>query len=133
MYKGILTYVQGSEEKPGCMFILELTGLKNPLTSGDVASMAEELYGGRSILSSIPAKLVFIRWKKPLTSSVSRIGQGKGEQKCSTIRLQDLKLCQIMSKLSLVVYKLQKVSSHTCSSTGADTRCAGFNPSRYRP
>ncbi|KAM0461961.1 hypothetical protein ACHAPV_002542 [Trichoderma viride] len=90
MYEGILTYVQGSEEKLGRMFIPGLTGLKNPLTLGDVAFMTEELYSGRSILSGIPTKLVLIRWKKPVTSSVSRIGEGKDEQKCSTIRLQDL-------------------------------------------
>jgi tRNA A37 threonylcarbamoyladenosine dehydratase len=90
MYEGILTYVQGSEEKLARMFVPGTTGLKTPLTLGDVAFMSEELYSGRSILSGIPTKLVLIRWRKPETCSMTVIGEGKDEQKCSTIRLRDL-------------------------------------------
>ncbi|KAM0245485.1 hypothetical protein ACHAQJ_010545 [Trichoderma viride] len=90
MYEGILTYVQGSEEKLARMFVPGTTGLKTPLTLGDVAFMSEELYSGRSILSGIPTKLVLIRWRKPDTCSMVVIGEGKDEQKCSTIRLRDL-------------------------------------------
>ncbi|RFU79835.1 hypothetical protein TARUN_2430 [Trichoderma arundinaceum] len=90
MYEGILTYVQGSEEKLARLFVPGTTGLKTPLTLGDVAFMSEELYGGRSILSGIPTKLVLIRWRKPGTCSMVVIGEGKDEQKCSTVRLRDL-------------------------------------------
>ncbi|EGR46807.1 uncharacterized protein TRIREDRAFT_65672 [Trichoderma reesei QM6a] len=90
MYEGILTYVQGSEEKLARLFVPDTTGLKTPLTLGDVAFLTEELYNGRSILSGIPTRLVLIRWKKPETSSMTVIGEGKDEQKCSTIRLRDL-------------------------------------------
>ncbi|KAL6882930.1 hypothetical protein HDV57DRAFT_509286 [Trichoderma longibrachiatum] len=90
MYEGILTYVQGSEEKLARLFVPDTTGLKTPLTLGDVAFLTEELYNGRSILSGIPTRLVLIRWEKPETSSMTVIGEGKDEQKCSTIRLRDL-------------------------------------------
>lgn len=49
--------------------------------------MSEELYGGRSILSGIPMKLVLVEWQKPVTPSVSWTGEVKDEQKCSTIWL----------------------------------------------
>ncbi|KAH6605270.1 hypothetical protein Trco_006977 [Trichoderma cornu-damae] len=90
MYEGILTFVQGSEEKLARLFVPGTTGLKMPLTLGDVAFMSEELYRGRSILSGIPTKLVLIRWRKPETCSMVVIGEGKDEQRCSTIRLRDL-------------------------------------------
>jgi hypothetical protein len=61
MYEDILTDVQGSEEKLARMFVPGTTGLKTPLTFGDVTFMSEELYSGRSILSGILTKLVLIR------------------------------------------------------------------------
>lgn len=90
MYEGIFTYVQGSEDKLARLFVPGVTGLKLPLTMGDVAFLSEEVYRGRSIISGIPTKLVLIRWRKPEGSSMNVIGEGKEEQKCSNIRLQDL-------------------------------------------
>ncbi|KAL7800112.1 hypothetical protein V8C37DRAFT_364154 [Trichoderma ceciliae] len=90
MYEGILAYIQGSEEKLARMFVPGTTGLKTPLTLGDVAFLSEELYRGRSVLSGIPTKLVLIRWRRPEACSMVVIGEGEDEQKCSTIRLRDL-------------------------------------------
>ena len=90
MYEGILTYVQGSEEKLARLSEPGLVGLKLPLTLGDIAFLAEELYHSRSIITGIPTKLVLIRWRKPETTSVNIIGEGKDIQKSSTVLLRDL-------------------------------------------
>ncbi|PNY22893.1 tRNA threonylcarbamoyladenosine dehydratase 2 [Tolypocladium capitatum] len=90
MYEGILTYVQGSEEKLARLFEPGTIGLKTPLTLGDVAFLAEELYHARSIISGIPTRLVLIRWRKPETSSMKVMGEGKDMQKSSTVSLRDL-------------------------------------------
>ncbi|KAG6001739.1 hypothetical protein E4U21_003878 [Claviceps maximensis] len=90
MYEGILTYVQGSEERLARTLGLDTIGLKTPLTMGDVAFLSEELYHGRSIISGISTKLVLIRWRRPDGPNMHVIGEGKDVQKCSTIRLRDL-------------------------------------------
>ncbi|KYK58944.1 ThiF domain protein [Drechmeria coniospora] len=90
MYESIFNYVQGSEEKLARMFEPGVIGVKTPLTMGDVAFLAEELYHARSIISGISTKLVLIRWRKPEVTNLNIIGEGKDVQKCSTIRLRDL-------------------------------------------
>ncbi|KOS20791.1 Uncharacterized protein ESCO_004123 [Escovopsis weberi] len=91
MYESILTYVQSSEEKLARLFAPGTTGLKIPLTVGDCAFMAEELFRSRSAVSGIPTKLVLIRWRRPQDGNMSVIGEGtESEQKCSTVRLRDL-------------------------------------------
>ncbi len=90
MYDGILTYVQGSEERLARLFVPETTGLKSPVTVGDVAFLAEELYQARSVVTGIPTRLVLIRWRRPASANFSVIGEGKDTQKCSTIQLRDL-------------------------------------------
>ncbi|KAM5348843.1 hypothetical protein ACJ41O_008666 [Fusarium nematophilum] len=92
MYDGMLASLQGYEDK-----LARVTnggevvvGLKVPVTVGDVAFLAEELYRGRSVVSGISTKLVVIRWRRPEASSVTTLGEGKDEQKCSTVRLSDL-------------------------------------------
>ncbi|KND87815.1 tRNA threonylcarbamoyladenosine dehydratase 2 [Tolypocladium ophioglossoides CBS 100239] len=90
MYEGILTYVQGSEEKLARLFEPGTVGLKTPLTVGDIAFLTEELYHARSIITGIPTKLVLIRWRRPETTSMNIMGEGKDMQKSSTVRLRDL-------------------------------------------
>ncbi|KAM3473603.1 hypothetical protein MY8738_008296 [Beauveria namnaoensis] len=91
MYDGIVNYVQSTEEKLARLFAPDLVGLRSPITVGDVAFLAEELYHARSIITGIPTRLVLIRWRRPEAINVSVIGQGTAEeQKCSTIRLRDL-------------------------------------------
>ncbi|KAG5923318.1 hypothetical protein E4U42_004991 [Claviceps africana] len=90
MYEGILTYVQGSEERLARTLGLDTIGLKTPLTTGDVAFLSEELYHGRSVISGISTKLVLIRWRRPEASNMHVIGEGKHVQKCSTVQLRDL-------------------------------------------
>ena len=90
MYEGILTYVQGCEERLARLFVPDTTGLKSPVTVGDVAFLAEELYQARSIITGIPTRLVLIRWRRPESANISVIGEGKDVQKCSTVQLRDL-------------------------------------------
>ncbi|KHO01377.1 Molybdenum cofactor biosynthesis, MoeB [Metarhizium album ARSEF 1941] len=90
MYEGMMTYVQGSEDRLARILGLDTVGLKTPLTSGDVAFLAEELYHGRSAVSGISTKLALIRWQRPQHTNMTVIGEGKDMQKCSTVRLRDL-------------------------------------------
>ncbi|KAK0613134.1 hypothetical protein B0T17DRAFT_542936 [Bombardia bombarda] len=94
MYDGILAFVRGTEQKMVRMTTENpaeaSAGLKVPVTAGDIAFLVEELYKGRSVVTGIPTKLVLVRWKKPLGSTLVRIGDGKMEQKSSNIRLRDL-------------------------------------------
>ncbi|KAK2067400.1 hypothetical protein P8C59_001147 [Phyllachora maydis] len=96
MYEGILAYVQGTEEK--LMRALEkgapsedvALGLKIPITTGDIAFLAEELYGGRSVVTGLPTRLVLTRWRKPETSILVTVGGGETVQRSSDLRLRDL-------------------------------------------
>jgi len=94
MYDGILAFIQSSEEKiirtaeggsqQDCL------GLKVPVTTGDIAFLAEELYKGRSVVTGIPTKLALVRWNKPEASTLIRIQSGEVEQKSSNVKLSDL-------------------------------------------
>lgn len=91
MYDGILNYIQGSEEKIARRFHPGMIGLKVPMTTNDVAFMADDLYHGRSVLSGIPTRIVLIRWRQPTESTVDIIGEGTSdEQRCSKLRFSDL-------------------------------------------
>lgn len=90
MYDGIMAFVQSSEERLSRLFAPDTTGLKCPITVGDVSFLVDELYHARSIITGISTRLVLIRWRKPTTSSMDVIGEGKLEQKCSTVKLGDL-------------------------------------------
>ncbi|CAP67572.1 uncharacterized protein PODANS_1_14670 [Podospora anserina S mat+] len=94
MYEAILAYVQASEEKVVRMIEGGRTdvcvGLKVPITPGDIAFLIEEAFRGRSAVTGVPTKLMLIRWRKPATTTLVRIGEGKDEQKSSNLRLRDL-------------------------------------------
>lgn len=90
MYDQIINYVQSSEEKLARQWMPDIIGLRSPITVGDVAFLADELYNGRSAITGIPTRLMLIRWRRPETANVSVIGEGREVQKCSTIRLRDL-------------------------------------------
>lgn len=94
MYEAILAYVQASEEKVVRMIEGGRTdvcvGLKVPITPGDIAFLVEEAFRGRSAVTGVSTKLMLIRWRKPATTTLVRIGEGKDEQKSSNLRLRDL-------------------------------------------
>lgn len=95
MYDTMLGFVQGTEEKLARQTADSTDpdvarGLKVPLTIGDVAFLAEDLWRGRSAITGISTRLVLVRWHKPTTATMLRIGEGADEQKSSNVRLRDL-------------------------------------------
>jgi hypothetical protein len=91
MHDGILTALQGSEEKmvrqmtPGHDFKIAI-GLKIPITIGDVAFLTEEVFRGRSAITGLPTRLALLRWRRPTKTTLINI-EG---QKSSDVKLSDL-------------------------------------------
>ncbi|KAG7139545.1 tRNA threonylcarbamoyladenosine dehydratase 2 like protein [Verticillium longisporum] len=95
MYDSILAFIQSTEEKlarmtEGSSDPEVAKGLKTPITPGDIAFLAEELWRGRSAVTGIPTRNVLIRWRKPEGKTMVRIGEDADEQKSSNVRLGDL-------------------------------------------
>ncbi|KAI1427446.1 ubiquitin-protein ligase molybdopterin-converting factor [Xylaria sp. FL1777] len=96
MYEGLLASVQGGEEKVlrhqtgGDPSIS--VGLKTPISTADIAFLAEEIYKGRSAITGLTTRLILTRWRKPTDSILVKIGKGKNEQKSSNLKLADLVL-----------------------------------------
>lgn len=94
LYDAILAFLQSTEEKIVRLTTEGLTsaplGLKIPITTKDIAFIADEIYGGRSAISGTPTKLVLVRWEKPAGSTLMGIGEGDSEQKSSRLRLHEL-------------------------------------------
>lgn len=65
-------------------------GLRIPLTVSDVAFLVEEVYRGRSVLSSLPTRLVLVRWRRPKESILRVLGDGSDQQKSTNLRMSDL-------------------------------------------
>ncbi|KAI5867478.1 ubiquitin-protein ligase molybdopterin-converting factor [Durotheca rogersii] len=94
MYEGLLAAVQGSEER----LVRHATGgdpavtlgLKIPLTAADTAFLVEEVFKGRSAVTALPTRLTLLRWRRPASSILVRVGEGAHEQKSTSLRLADL-------------------------------------------
>lgn len=94
MYEGLLAAVQGGEER----ILRHMTsgdasitmGLRVPMTPGDTAFLAEEIFKGRSAITGLTTRLTLVRWRKPASSILVRIGEGSNEQKSSNVKLHDL-------------------------------------------
>ncbi|KAI0172561.1 ubiquitin-protein ligase molybdopterin-converting factor [Hypoxylon sp. FL1284] len=94
MYDGLLAAVQGGEEK----ILRHMTGgdasvtlgLRVPITSGDMAFLVEETFKGRSAITGLTTRLTLVRWRKPASSILVRIGEGSNEQKSSNVKLHNL-------------------------------------------
>ncbi|KAL7620917.1 hypothetical protein AAE478_008227 [Parahypoxylon ruwenzoriense] len=94
MYDGLLAAVQGGEERilrsmtngdPGITL-----GLKIPITAADTAFLVEEIFKGRSAITGLTTRLTLVRWRKPTSSILVRIGEGANEQKSSNVQLKDV-------------------------------------------
>ncbi|KAI1506030.1 hypothetical protein F5X99DRAFT_177872 [Biscogniauxia marginata] len=94
MYESLLAAVQGGEEK----ILRHMTGgdpsitlgLKVPITTGDMAFLVEEIFKGRSAITGLTTRLTLVRWRKPTSTTLIRIGEEPNEQKSSNIKLEDL-------------------------------------------
>lgn len=89
MYDGILGALQGAEERLARSMGFESQGLKIPLTQDDVGYLVEEVYHGRSIISSLSTRLVLSRWNKPAEDFIDKRTPG---QKNSLLQMKDLVL-----------------------------------------
>ena len=65
MYDNILTNLQGLEERLARHEGADSTGLRIPVTKDDVGYLIEEVYRGKSVVSSLPTRLALVRWKVP--------------------------------------------------------------------
>lgn len=78
------------------------TGIKVPLNISDVAFLIEDVFRGRSVVSGSYTRLILIRWRKPESDILVRIGEGEHLQKTTNLRLGDL-VC--MTKEEAVVHE----------------------------
>ncbi|KAK8074972.1 hypothetical protein PG997_009635 [Apiospora hydei] len=94
MHDGMLAGLQSTEEKVvryaagGDPAVA--VGLKIPINIGDVAFLTEEVYRGRSAITGLTNRLHLIRWRKPKSSTMIKIGDGENAQKSSNVKLGDL-------------------------------------------
>lgn len=65
MYDNILSALQGLEERLVRQQSGDGIGLKIPVTKEDVGYLVEEVYRGKSVVTSLPNRLALIRWKAP--------------------------------------------------------------------
>ncbi|KAK6432884.1 hypothetical protein LTR95_010945 [Oleoguttula sp. CCFEE 5521] len=65
MYDGILTQLQGLEERLAQANGASEQGVRMPVTSDDVGYLVEEVFRGRSVISGLASRLALARWRKP--------------------------------------------------------------------
>lgn len=94
LYDGILSHLQGIEERVATAFGTDTVGLKLPVTKDDVGYLVEEVYRGKSVVSGIPTRLALIRWRPPprmnKEGGVVETRWGGGQQKNSKLELSEL-------------------------------------------
>lgn len=65
MYDNILANLQGLEERLARHEGADSLGLRIPVTKDDVGYLVEEVYRGKSVVSSLPTRLALVRWNMP--------------------------------------------------------------------
>ena len=65
MYDGLLSTLQGFEQRLARHNGIDAVGLKTPITQDDVGYLVEEVWRGRSVVSGLASRLALVRWKKP--------------------------------------------------------------------
>ncbi|KAI9729832.1 MAG: hypothetical protein M1834_006580 [Cirrosporium novae-zelandiae] len=87
MYDGILANLQGIEERLARWAGEDALGLRIPVNKNDVGYLVEEVYKGKSVVTSLPTRLVLIRWE---ASSDYTPDQRWDGQKVAKLNLNDL-------------------------------------------
>lgn len=87
MYEGVLTQLQGLEERLARSSGFDTVGLRVPLTADDVGYLVEEVFRGRSVVSGLSTRLALTRWRKPSGDWVRTDTPG---QKADRLALGDL-------------------------------------------
>ena len=88
MYDSMLSTLQGLEERLAKDTVIDIRGLKIPITKGDIGYLVEEVFRGKSVVSGIPTRLTLIRWKAP--DQGYRPDEDWEGQKSSRLKLSDL-------------------------------------------
>ncbi|KUI55977.1 tRNA threonylcarbamoyladenosine dehydratase 2 [Cytospora mali] len=93
-FDSVFSIVQANEERlvraePGAPVDVAV-GLRITLSVADVSFLVEEMYRGRSAISSLPTSLFLMRWRKPQGSILQTTGEGEDQQKWTTLRMSDL-------------------------------------------
>ena len=88
MYDGILSGLQGLEERLAREAGQDPLGLKILVTKDDVGYIVEEVYRGRSVVSGLPTRLALTRGRRPQDGF--RIDRRWEGQKSSTMELGEL-------------------------------------------
>ncbi|KAL8671635.1 MAG: hypothetical protein Q9168_003862 [Polycauliona sp. 1 TL-2023] len=88
MYDGILSGLQGQEERLARTAGQDPMGLKVPVSKDDVGYLVEEVFRSKSVISGLPTRLVLTRWRAPQDGIwVDRRWEG---QKHAKLQLEDL-------------------------------------------
>ena len=88
MYENILSTLQGLEERLAKDTVVDVRGLKIPITKDDIGYLIEEVYRGKSVVSGVPTRLTLTRWKAP--EKGYRPDEDWEGQKSSVFRLNEL-------------------------------------------
>ncbi|KAL8952048.1 MAG: hypothetical protein Q9222_002000 [Ikaeria aurantiellina] len=88
MYDGILSGLQGLEERLARAAGQDPLGLRVPLTKNDVGYMIEEVFRGKSVVSGLATRLALTRWTAPPNGI--GIDQRLAGQISSTVELEHL-------------------------------------------
>lgn len=98
MYENILSTLQGLEERLAKDTVVDVRGLKIPITKDDIGYLIEEVYRGKSVVSGLPTRLTLTRWKA--AEKGYRPDEDWEGQKCSVFRLQEL-VCMTKEEASV--------------------------------
>ena len=89
MYDGILSNLQGLEERLARWAGQDTVGLRLPARLEDVGYLVEEVYRGRSVVSGLPTRLALIRWKWQ-KDNAGVVDASCSGQKCIRLALNEL-------------------------------------------
>lgn len=89
MYDGIQSSLQGFEERLARWAGEDANGLRLPIRQEDIGYLVEEVYKGKSIISSLSTRLALIRWKWPADHASLVVTDCPG-QKSARLTLKDL-------------------------------------------
>lgn len=92
MYEGILSALQGMEERLARNDKQNAVGLRLPLSREDVGYLVEEVFRGKSVVSGLTNRLALVRWRRPATGFVMQTSYEAEGQKFTELDKLDLVL-----------------------------------------
>lgn len=91
LYENVLSALQSTEERLVKRDGKDGQGLRIPVTKDDVGYLVEEVYRGKSVISSLPTRLALVRWRVP-EGGFKIEGQEVNGQKTVQLGLNELVL-----------------------------------------